>query len=337
MSAYVFLKIQKLKSPQVLVAAYKHNKRIDYCDNAKSEASSQNRDLVERTETYVEYVNRRIAEANVPLVRSNSVRAVDMVIAPTSVDSAKNDLFDLNKFCPLAVEWVNDTFGEDNVVAVHLHMDESKPHVHAVIVPITKDGRLCAKEVIGGKQKLRQFQTSIAKKLSVVGLKRGKELSSAHHIAPKQYRAEREERLEFSLPETFPGESVNQYRFRATVAIRLLLERKSAELDAFQKELEETKTKLAQYRNPDIVRFDPEILLYKKEKELKDQKAEHERLLAKNKELLSKQRMWDEILIAVQQRLLPPEDIAELRRLLPEAQRLGEIYKNEKDIAKEGR
>lgn len=40
--------------------------------------------------------------------------------------------------------WVEATFGKENVIGLHLHLDESTPHVHAVVTPI-KDNKLQAK------------------------------------------------------------------------------------------------------------------------------------------------------------------------------------------------
>ncbi len=37
-------------------------------------------------------------------------------------------------------------------------MDEITPHMHYGVVPITKDGRLSAKEVVGNKKALTEFQ-----------------------------------------------------------------------------------------------------------------------------------------------------------------------------------
>lgn len=39
-----------------------------------------------------------------------------------------------------------------------VHLDEKTPHMHFGIVPITQDGRLSAKEVIGNKKALTEFQ-----------------------------------------------------------------------------------------------------------------------------------------------------------------------------------
>lgn len=37
-------------------------------------------------------------------------------------------------------------------------MDEKTPHMHLSFVPLTEDGRLCAKEIIGNKKKLTKWQ-----------------------------------------------------------------------------------------------------------------------------------------------------------------------------------
>lgn len=49
-------------------------------------------------------------------------------------------------------------FGEENVASFIVHLDETGPHAHCVFVPLTADGRLCAKEVLGGKNKMEARQ-----------------------------------------------------------------------------------------------------------------------------------------------------------------------------------
>ena len=39
-----------------------------------------------------------------------------------------------------------------------VHMDEKTPHLHLVFVPLTKDNRLCAKEIIGNRANLTKWQ-----------------------------------------------------------------------------------------------------------------------------------------------------------------------------------
>ena len=37
-------------------------------------------------------------------------------------------------------------------------MDEKTPHLHLTFVPLTKDNRLCAKEIIGNRANLTKWQ-----------------------------------------------------------------------------------------------------------------------------------------------------------------------------------
>lgn len=48
--------------------------------------------------------------------------------------------------------------GEENIFSAVVHMDERNPHMHLCFVPLTKDNRLSAKEVIGGRDKLVEWQ-----------------------------------------------------------------------------------------------------------------------------------------------------------------------------------
>lgn len=42
--------------------------------------------------------------------------------------------------------FVGEHFGYKNIVEFSCHLDERTPHIHCVVVPLTKDGRLSAKE-----------------------------------------------------------------------------------------------------------------------------------------------------------------------------------------------
>lgn len=55
--------------------------------------------------------------------------------------------------------FLSDKYGAENVVDMRWHFDESSPHLHATVVPITEDGRLCAKEMFAPtKRSMEQWQ-----------------------------------------------------------------------------------------------------------------------------------------------------------------------------------
>jgi hypothetical protein len=78
-------------------------------------------------------------------------------------------------------------FGKDNIVRFVLHLDEKTPHIHAVTVPLTADGRLSAKEVIGNKTEMQQRQDRYAELMQPYGLERGLRNTGIKHESAQEY------------------------------------------------------------------------------------------------------------------------------------------------------
>ena len=75
-----------------------------------------------------------------------------------------------------------DRYGSENVINATIHLDESTPHMHLGLVPVTKDGRLSAKALFNPKE-LNQLQTDFARLVGAkYGLERGIEGSTATHL-----------------------------------------------------------------------------------------------------------------------------------------------------------
>lgn len=86
-------------------------------------------------------------------------------------------------------------FGKENIVRFVLHRDERTPHVHVVTVPLTKDGRLSAKEVMGNRKDMQGRQDRYANAMKVFGLERGIRNTGIKHESAKEYYARMEESL----------------------------------------------------------------------------------------------------------------------------------------------
>ena len=84
-------------------------------------------------------------------------------------------------------------FGEENIVRFVLHRDERTPHIHVVTVPLTKDGRLSAKEVMGNRKDMQERQDRYADAMKVFGLDRGIRNTGIKHESAKEYYARMEE------------------------------------------------------------------------------------------------------------------------------------------------
>ena len=71
-------------------------------------------------------------------------------------------------------------------------MDEKTPHMHLCFVPLTADGRLSAKEIVGNKKKLTQWQDRFWEHMvkKYPNLERGESASETgrDHIPPRLFK-----------------------------------------------------------------------------------------------------------------------------------------------------
>ena len=103
---------------------------------------------------------------------------------------------------PEIEQWAKDIygfvcreFGEENIASFIVHLDETGPHAHCVFVPLTADGRLSSKEVLGGKNKfeakqhMRDLHTRLAEVNRKYGLDRGDDIheTGARHRSTAEY------------------------------------------------------------------------------------------------------------------------------------------------------
>jgi len=91
------------------------------------------------------------------------------------------------EFFKQARDWLEKKYGADRVIVSSIHRDETTPHLSAFVVPLTSDGRLSAKDFIGNKSKMSADQSSFAKSVGKLGLKRGIEGSEATHTTLKEF------------------------------------------------------------------------------------------------------------------------------------------------------
>ena len=67
-------------------------------------------------------------------------------------------LKEIQAFFQRASDFLIGRVGRENIVSAVVHMDEKTPHLHLTFVPLTKDNRLCAKEIIGNRANLTKWQ-----------------------------------------------------------------------------------------------------------------------------------------------------------------------------------
>lgn len=120
----------------------------------------------------------------------------DAVLITSFILGSDKEFFDRitaeqqKQFFADCTDFFSERYGEENVVSAVVHLDESTPHLHLNLMPVT-GGRLCAKELFD-RTALRDLQTdfyeAVGKKY---GLERGKEGSTAKHLDTVAYKTKK--------------------------------------------------------------------------------------------------------------------------------------------------
>ena len=135
-------------------------------------------------------VKERISQLHLKKRPRSDAVGIEDIIVSASVD------FMLQLDCDTREQYFRDSFhffqrryGKENVMYCQCHMDESNPHIHIGIVPITPDGRLSAKSLFCPKT-LEQLQTDFHHEVSQhYGLERG-EHHSKKYLPLQQFKAQ---------------------------------------------------------------------------------------------------------------------------------------------------
>ncbi|PBG46524.1 MobV family relaxase, partial [Clostridioides difficile] len=95
------------------------------------------------------------------------------------------------EFCQDSVKWFCDRYGADRGLNATVHMDETTPHLHIGVMPITPDGRLSAKAIFT-KTEMKAIQTECARDVGEkYGLERGVEGAERTHLAEARFKEQR--------------------------------------------------------------------------------------------------------------------------------------------------
>lgn len=104
---------------------------------------------------WLQDINREIQAAGAK-ARSNSVMALDTIYTASPEFFQERTNAENDKFFQDCLKFHNEHFG--HIISAVVHYDETTPHLHIISVPLTKDGRLSARDVIGNKAKMSKTQ-----------------------------------------------------------------------------------------------------------------------------------------------------------------------------------
>ena len=101
---------------------------------------------------------------------------------------------DIEKWAKDMYDFVSKQFGEDNIVAFIVHLDEKNPHVHCTVVPVNERNRISYHSVFGtDKEECRKkfdfLHDAVATVNAKWGLKRGDDINitGAKHRTSEEY------------------------------------------------------------------------------------------------------------------------------------------------------
>lgn len=191
-----------------------HIERKTHPKNADEKRTHLNRELIEfadGVENRTDAIQHRLKNGGLTRkVGKNQVTAIRVLLSGTHEDLIQIEKEGrLNDWCKDNVKWLNDTFGEKNVVSAVLHMDEKTPHIHATVVPIVTGERrkakqenktnkrkykkkkadrprLCADDVMA-RDKLEGYHDTYAEYMQPYGLQRGIKGREVRHIGIAEY------------------------------------------------------------------------------------------------------------------------------------------------------
>lgn len=194
--SYAICRIQKCKAADV-TGLQIHDQREKDHSNTNPDIdftrSSLNYNL--HTDEHVIYrraVNDRIAELDLPrAVRKDATVMAQVMVTSDTTFFDKLDPMEQRRFFQTAYDFMGSRYGRENIISAEVHMDEKTPHMHLSFVPVTPDGRLCAKEVFKPSE-YHDLQTAFHARMTAAGydLERGVTRDEKRqHYETQEYKA----------------------------------------------------------------------------------------------------------------------------------------------------
>jgi len=159
MAQYAIMRFARQKGGVGALEAHHERTKQKYASNPdiNIERRKYNFHIIKPETSYKCESDSRIKEAGCR-TRKDSVRFIDTIItaSPSFFKGKKRE--EVKQFFQTATDFLSKKIGKDNIFTAVVHMDEKTPHMHLCFTPITEDGRLSAKDIIGNRTQLTKWQ-----------------------------------------------------------------------------------------------------------------------------------------------------------------------------------
>ena len=157
---YAILRFAKYKGPEIgHIESHNERTKEKYASNPDVDTSRShlNFHLVTPQRKYRAEAEKQIAEAGCR-TRSDSVRVVEALVTASPEFFKGKKKGEIKAYFQEALDFIREHQDPKTIISAVVHMDEKTPHMHLCFVPLTADKRLSAKEIVGNKKKLTQWQ-----------------------------------------------------------------------------------------------------------------------------------------------------------------------------------
>ena len=191
---YAILRFAKYKGPEIgRIEAHEERTKDKYASNPDVDTSRSrlNFHLVKPRRSYRAEAEKQIAEAGYR-ARKDSVRVVETLITASPEFFQGKKPREVKEFFEYALEFIQSKQSQETIISAVVHVDEKTPHMHLCFVPLTEDKRLSAKDIVGNKKKLTQWQDDFWKHMvkKYPDFERGESASETGrtHIPPRLFK-----------------------------------------------------------------------------------------------------------------------------------------------------
>ena len=190
---YAIMRFAKYKGPEITnIEAHNERRKENYASNPDIDLSRSkyNFHLIEPSGRYRAEAERQISAAGCR-TRKDSIRVVEVLFTATPDFFKEKNRAEVKAFFTEALYFFEKQQAKETILSAVVHMDEKTPHMHLCFVPLTEDGRLSAKDILGNKKKLTWWQDGFWKHMvkKFPDLERGESasLTGRDHIPPRVF------------------------------------------------------------------------------------------------------------------------------------------------------
>ena len=191
---YAILRFAKYRGPEIgHIESHNERTKEKYASNPDVDTarSHLNFHLVTPQRKYRAEAEKQIAEAGCR-TRSDSVRVVETLVTASPEFFKGKKKGEIKAYFQEALDFIREHQDPKTIISAVVHMDEKTPHMHLCFVPLTADKRLSAKEIVGNKKKLTQWQDRFWEHMvkKYPDLERGESASETgrDHIPPRLFK-----------------------------------------------------------------------------------------------------------------------------------------------------